>query len=195
MQPTDAERQEIADWKRIESKQNEAREEVRRRIRRILGNGWEQAIAQRLDGVHVELPTEPWRTNEGIRVLLTGNVRTNGPFVKQPVEPTEHWPVFLPESAVSKCLVSAWTPSPSKAAAGSSEATVRRTGGRPPKHDWTPFIRQVIRIASLDGGDLTGTEFRKRMKDWAAVNMPDPPDERTIEKKLAELVSDDLLTD
>ena len=189
-QPTDAERQEIADWKKTKSKQNQAREEARRRIRRVLGNGWEQATAQRSDGKHIELAAEPWRTLEGVKVLWTGNVTTNGLFAE--MVPAKDWPVFVPESAVQKCLDAEWTPGPASPA--NREAIVRHAGGRPPKHDWTPFIQQLVRIAWLDGGNLTRTELRRQMKVWAAANMPDA-DDRTIEKKLVELVPDDLLTD
>jgi hypothetical protein len=193
-QLTDAERQEIDDWKKIESKQNEAREEARRRIRRILGNAWEHATAQRLDGAHIGLAPEPWRTKEGTRALLIGNVIANGLFTDEPMDPGESWPVFLQESIVQKCLEPKWKPDAPAAMPANSQAIVPRKGGRPPKHDWTPFIRELIRIAFLDGGNLKRAELWRQMKDWAAVNMPDA-DARTIEKKLVELVADDLLTE
>jgi hypothetical protein len=190
---TEAERQEIDDWEQIKSKQNEAREEARRRIRRILGNGWEHATAQRSDGTHIKLAAEPWRTKEGTRALSSGNLIANGIFTEEPMDAAESWPVFVEGSIVQKCLDPKWKPVPSPTAAN-NQARVQRTGGRPPKHDWLPFTRKVIRLAFLDGGNLTRTELRKQMKDWAEVNMPDA-DDRTVEKKLAELVPDDLLTE
>jgi hypothetical protein len=70
----------------------------------------------------------------------------------------------------------------------------KRRGGRPPKHDWKPFRQEVSRRLALDGGNITVTAFRKGMKEWAALHMPDPtPDDRTIERLLDECVPRDAL--
>ena len=66
---------------------------------------------------------------------------------------------------------------------------VKHSGGRPPKHDWDPFDQEVSLILARDGLHLTRTELRTRMKDWAAKNMPEPPDDRTIDRHLDAKVS------
>jgi hypothetical protein len=70
-----------------------------------------------------------------------------------------------------------------------------RRGGRPPRDDWQPFDQELSRVLSLDGGDLTNRELRKRMKDWAGANMENKPDERTIERHIGKRVPDNLLPD
>jgi hypothetical protein len=128
---TDLERQEIAAWKKIAAKQNEAIEVARRRIRRILGNGWDHAIAQQLNGKHIELPAAPWRTDEANSVLITGKVATDGNFVDPSVIPTELWQVFLPDSAVQKCLVPEWVPSQASTTLTGADAAPRRPSYSP----------------------------------------------------------------
>ena len=71
----------------------------------------------------------------------------------------------------------------------------RNAGGRPPRADWKHFDQQTVRIVALDGGHLTRTELRRRMKAFAAENMTDPPDDRTIDKRLDVLVPDDVLAE
>jgi hypothetical protein len=68
-------------------------------------------------------------------------------------------------------------------------------GGRPSRADWQPFDQQAVRIIGLDGGNLTRTELRKRMKAFAADKMTDPPDDRTIDRRLDYLVPADLLAE
>lgn len=65
-------------------------------------------------------------------------------------------------------------------------------GGRPPREGWAAFQREVTRRLALDGGNLTRTAFRREMKDWVGRNMLHPPDERTIERKIDDLVLPEL---
>ena len=70
-----------------------------------------------------------------------------------------------------------------------------RRGGRPATHNWDEFTRELTLFVGLDGGNVTRLELRKHMKEWAAVNWKAPPDERTIERKLDDLVSPQVYTD
>jgi hypothetical protein len=63
-------------------------------------------------------------------------------------------------------------------------------GGRPAVHDWRPFTTEIIRIAALDGGETTKSELKRRMKAWADLNMESVPEDRTLERKVDELVAD-----
>jgi hypothetical protein len=101
-------------------------------------------------------------------------------------------PLFVPEEEFRRWRAAPQDPG-EKIAERSQEARDRNSGGRPPRADWKRFDQQTVRIIALDGGHLTRTELRKRMKAFAAENMTEPPDDRTIERRLDDLVPDDVL--
>lgn len=68
-------------------------------------------------------------------------------------------------------------------------------GGRPPKHDWGPFNREVVARVALDGGNLRRRELMDHMKAWAMEHMATSPDDRTIEKVVAALVERGVIPD
>lgn len=68
-------------------------------------------------------------------------------------------------------------------------------GGRPQLHDWGAFTREITRIIALDGGHLSRLELRKKAKDWVDENFATRPDDRTIERKLDDIVDPSVYTD
>jgi hypothetical protein len=75
-----------------------------------------------------------------------------------------------------------------------SGAQGRNKGGRPPREDQERFNQEVTSRLALDGGNMTLTQFRKQMKDWADENLkPEPPDDRTVERWIDKLVPPGLL--
>jgi len=72
-----------------------------------------------------------------------------------------------------------------------AEATPNR-GGNPGREDWNEFDRQMMRVVGLDGGNLKLRAFKKTMKEWAELNMKPPPDERTVERRIADKVPSEI---
>lgn len=72
--------------------------------------------------------------------------------------------------------------------AASEPRTAR--GGLPPVHGWRNFTTEVVRVAALDGMEITKGELKRRMKAWTATAMESAPDDRTIEKKVDEIAGD-----
>lgn len=64
-------------------------------------------------------------------------------------------------------------------------------GGAPAKYDWNAFTRELIRTANLSGF-ATRTEMAAHMREWVAENWRAQPDERTLQRKLAERYPTDL---
>ena len=56
-----------------------------------------------------------------------------------------------------------------------------------------PLTREVNRVLALDGGHISRTQLKGRMKTWAAQNMKPTPDDRTIGRKADELVAPDVV--
>jgi hypothetical protein len=146
------------------------------------------------DGQAKVLPTEVWRTEDGTKALVAGTTV----LITRPFLPPANRPVFLSEIHL-RCWADLALPAGADSSpnVGRNEpAGVRRTrnqGGHPARDDWVLFDQEVMRLFALDGGDLTRTELRKRMKNWAAQNMTNPPDDRTIERHLDRLVPDGIL--
>jgi len=64
----------------------------------------------------------------------------------------------------------------------------RRKPGRTPTHDWPPFDQELVRRVALDAGHIRRGELIRSMKAWAADNMRTEPDDRTVERRVADLV-------
>lgn len=62
------------------------------------------------------------------------------------------------------------------------KASTRNKGGHPKRDDWPLFNKRASHLLALDGGNLTRRQFRKQMKEWAAMNMRPAPDDRTIDR-------------
>ena len=52
-------------------------------------------------------------------------------------------------------------------------------GGAPPRRDQVDFNHEVVRRLTLDGGDVSLTQIRNEMKQWASDHMKQPLDDRT----------------
>jgi hypothetical protein len=198
----------IEDWKPIEAKQVEARNVARQQLQQSLGNGILLVIALLPDGSIVRTSPQGWRTNEGSRALKTGYAMTGGLVIgNDTFDPVQSCPLFVPEVEFRK-----WRegpPDPGVVPAVMQDACLsrevaphhgpstrrRNAGGRPQRADWQLFDQQTVRHVAVNKGSLTRTELRKQMKHWAATNMPDPPDDRTIERRLDYLVPDDALVE
>jgi hypothetical protein len=74
-------------------------------------------------------------------------------------------------------------------------ASRRGNGGRPRRGDWPTFSRQLIRVLTLDGGDITRTDLKRQMKDWAGQHMDPMPSERSIEREVDQLVEPGIIPD
>ena len=74
--------------------------------------------------------------------------------------------------------------------------TSKTNKGGPPTHlERDDFDREVVRRLTLDGGNLSRTQLRKDMKQWASDNMKQTPDPRTVERWIDRLVLPGLLHD
>jgi hypothetical protein len=198
----------IEDWKPIAAKQVEVRNVARQQLQQSLGDGILLVVALLPDGSIVRTSPEGWRTYEGSRALKTGYAMTGGLVIADDTfDPIQSCPLFIPKVELRKWregprdpgVVPAATQeacSSRKVAPPHQPATrPRNAGGRPQRADWQPFDQQTVRLVAVNKGSLTRTGLRKQMKDWAATNMPAPPDDRTIERRLDSLVPDDLLVE
>lgn len=64
-----------------------------------------------------------------------------------------------------------------------SRHLIKDRGGRPAKYDWDAFDREIVRLAVLDGFELSDDGKRnlvKIMTDWVAENWENQPDLRLI---------------
>jgi hypothetical protein len=122
---------------------------------------------------HLSIPADWWRgaTLDLERNAATANGTTLTGLVITPPEALQRAPIR----------------------GANSEAYRRRSGGRPSTHNWADFRDEVLRFVELDAPRLDLSTLRKRMKDWAELNMQPAPDDRTIEKKIAELLPADLI--
>ena len=68
-------------------------------------------------------------------------------------------------------------------------------GGAPPRRDQVDFNHEVVRRLTLDGGDVSLTQIRNEMKQWASDHMKQPLDDRTVERWINRLVAPGLLPD
>jgi hypothetical protein len=180
-------------------KWDRASRKARSRIRQALGHGVLTAVALLPDGTIQELQPHPWRTEAGATALTTGTLAV----VVDPLVPPAACDVFLSEVAFRKWDHSvpgvrvpqpdASTNAPASDGSPSVSARRRSAGGRPQRDDWWLFDREVNRIVGIDGGYLTRTELRRRMKLWAAQHMAEPPDDRTIDRRTDRSVSDEVL--
>jgi len=64
-------------------------------------------------------------------------------------------------------------------------------GGRPTKYDLGAFRKEAVRAANDDGFE-SRRAMSDHMRDWVAKNWSDQPDERTLQRYLAELYPDEL---
>lgn len=72
-------------------------------------------------------------------------------------------------------------------------AQYRNLGGRPKKFDWRSFNHALTRYAVLDADNLTLTNVRKHMRDWASDHMgPEPPEDRTMERHIDDILPRDI---
>jgi hypothetical protein len=101
-------------------------------------------------------------------------------------------PLFVPEEEFRRWRAAPEEPG-EKVAERPQETRDRSSGGRPKRTDWKLIDQQTVREVALGKGNLTRTELRKRMKAFADENMTEPPDDRTIERHLDDLVPDDVL--
>ncbi|TDG30608.1 hypothetical protein [Paracraurococcus ruber] len=117
----------------------------------------------------------------------------------------DYEPLFSQILIPSDELLSVWPAPPSDKVDSrpevSTPATLRGTdgprslGGRPPRHDWKPFNQEVVARLALDAGDLKRGELYEHMKRWALDNMDTTPDDRTVEKMVAELLRPGVIPD
>jgi hypothetical protein len=187
------------------ARQRWTRDRARQRLQQPLGNGSLSAIALLPDGSIVCTPDRLWRTTEGSRALQTGCIMTGGLFViDERLGHPKQCPVFVKEKEFRRWregpedpqMATAQTQDDRLSAVHRKPATRRRerAGGRPPRADWPIFDQQVLRVMiSVGCGNLTRTELRQQMKAFAAENTTNPPDDRTIDRRLDDLVPDDVL--
>jgi hypothetical protein len=72
----------------------------------------------------------------------------------------------------------------------SETRAVARKGrvGRLPKFDWEPFYVEIIKRANRPDGLPGRRQLFKDMVEWAFAHWKDPPDDRTIEGRINDLV-------
>lgn len=60
-------------------------------------------------------------------------------------------------------------------------------GGRPPVHDWRRAMRQVLLRVREYGWPARKGELTSELFDWFARSFDEPPDQRTVERFVAEI--------
>jgi hypothetical protein len=192
-----------------EARKSWTRDRARQRLQQLLGNGILSAFVLLPDGSTISTSDRLWRTGEGSKALQVGYAMTGGSFVVDRSLGQSHGcPIFVLQEEFRRWRAApqdpgAVIPEWQQEARQSAELPINRgpssrqrsSGGRPKRADWRLIDQETVREIALGRGRLTRTELRKRIKAFAAEHMTDPPDDRTIDRRLDDLVPDDVLAE
>jgi hypothetical protein len=192
-----------------EARKRWTRDRARQQLQQALGNGVLSAFALLPDGAIDSTPNQLWRTSEGTTALTVGYVMTGGSLAVDPsLGQPDGCPIFVQDDEFRR-----WRAAPQDPAVGIPErqqearqsaelpldrgrsSRKRSSGGRPKRADWKLIDQETDRVIAAGRGKLTRTELRKHIKAFAAANISDPPDDRTIERHLDDRVPDDVLAE
>lgn len=174
------------------------------RLRSMLLRGGYEVTARAADGQVVTLTP---RDLVGLDLNFSTNTMSGDGTVYSAVRVRPRVTLLLASNAGHRAVVEdspRCSPQPSPAAPPPSlaaprpEATddtrqraIASRGGAPPSYDWKAFNQEALRAANLDGF-TTRMEMAAQMRKWVAEHWEEQPDERTIQRRLAELYPSDL---